>query len=60
VRSLVAFGHDCDSKVVAEGVETEQQRQTLLKFGCDRAQGFLFGRAVFPDAVPAVVNQRSR
>ena len=31
-------------KVVAEGVETEGQRQALLAVGCRHAQGFLFGR----------------
>ena len=30
--------------VVAEGVETECQRQALLAVGCPHAQGFLFGR----------------
>jgi EAL domain-containing protein (putative c-di-GMP-specific phosphodiesterase class I) len=45
---------------VAEGVETEAQRDILLRFGCEEGQGFLFGRPmssfelrelVTPDAV---------
>jgi EAL domain-containing protein (putative c-di-GMP-specific phosphodiesterase class I) len=31
-------------KVVAEGVETTQQRDLLAGMGCDDAQGFLFAR----------------
>ncbi|TIQ70471.1 MAG: EAL domain-containing protein, partial [Mesorhizobium sp.] len=33
---------------VAEGVETEADRQTLQKLGCRTAQGFLFSKAVPP------------
>jgi EAL domain-containing protein (putative c-di-GMP-specific phosphodiesterase class I) len=33
-------------KVIAEGVETEQQHQLLLKKGCDQFQGYLYGRPV--------------
>jgi EAL domain-containing protein (putative c-di-GMP-specific phosphodiesterase class I) len=32
--------------VVAEGVETEAQRDELLVLGCQRAQGWLYGRPV--------------
>ena len=32
--------------MVAEGVETEQQMMLLRGFGCERGQGYLFGRPV--------------
>jgi EAL domain-containing protein (putative c-di-GMP-specific phosphodiesterase class I) len=44
VRSLVSFGHDCDSQVVAEGVETEQDADALRSLGVDYGQGWHFGR----------------
>jgi EAL domain-containing protein (putative c-di-GMP-specific phosphodiesterase class I) len=44
VRSLVAFGHDCGSLVVAEGVETEQDAAALRGLGVDYGQGWHFGR----------------
>jgi EAL domain-containing protein (putative c-di-GMP-specific phosphodiesterase class I) len=44
VRSLVAFGHDCGSQVVAEGVETEQDAAALRGLGVDFGQGWYFGR----------------
>ena len=42
--TIVALGHQMGFMVVAEGVETEEQRQILLEQGCDLAQGYLFGR----------------
>jgi EAL domain-containing protein (putative c-di-GMP-specific phosphodiesterase class I) len=38
------MAHKLGLKVIAEGIETEQQRQLLLKMGCDYGQGFLFAR----------------
>src|SRR5690349_13441425 len=40
VQSVVALGHALKMKVVAEGVETEEQRAFLEASGCDEAQGF--------------------
>ena len=44
--SIVAMGVALGLRVVAEGVEEEQQRRLLKAWGCHEAQGFLFGRAV--------------
>ncbi len=46
VRNTIVLAHDLGMSVVAEGVETEAQRQLLLELGCDYAQGFLFSRPV--------------
>jgi diguanylate cyclase (GGDEF)-like protein/PAS domain S-box-containing protein len=40
--TIVKLGHSLGLRVVAEGVETEEQRQILLAQGCDLAQGYLF------------------
>jgi EAL domain-containing protein (putative c-di-GMP-specific phosphodiesterase class I) len=58
VRAIIDLAHALEMFVVAEGVETEQQHRTLIDLGCDRAQGFLFGHADYPEAVSAVINQR--
>jgi diguanylate cyclase (GGDEF)-like protein len=47
--SIVAMGVALGLRVVAEGVEEEQQRRLLQAWGCHEAQGFLFGRAVPAD-----------
>ncbi|MBO9694665.1 MAG: EAL domain-containing protein [Sphingopyxis sp.] len=44
VRAIVGLGRSFNMPIVAEGVETEEQRQMLLDEGCPQAQGFYFGR----------------
>ena len=45
-EAMIAMAHRLGLKVVAEGVETVQQRDLLLDAGCDFAQGYLFSRPV--------------
>lgn len=42
--ATIALGHHLDLELVAEGVETEGQREHLEKLGCDVLQGFLYSR----------------
>jgi diguanylate cyclase (GGDEF)-like protein/PAS domain S-box-containing protein len=44
VRTIISMAHNLQLKVIAEGVETENQKQILLDSGCQRFQGYLFGR----------------
>jgi diguanylate cyclase (GGDEF)-like protein/PAS domain S-box-containing protein len=45
-QTVVALGHSMGLAVIAEGVETEAQRDLLLQQGCKAFQGYLFGRPV--------------
>jgi len=45
-RAIVALGANLQLRVVAEGVETDSQRRTLVELGCTLQQGWLYGRAV--------------
>lgn len=49
VRSSVEVGHSLGLSVIAEGVETADQYETIRKLGCDFAQGFVISRPVPPD-----------
>jgi EAL domain-containing protein (putative c-di-GMP-specific phosphodiesterase class I) len=44
VEAVVRLGHSLGLAVVAEGVETPLQLSRLRELGCDRGQGYLFGR----------------
>jgi len=54
-RTLVALGGALSVRVVAEGIETEAQREVLAALGCLFGQGFLFARPLAPEAVAAWV-----
>jgi EAL domain-containing protein (putative c-di-GMP-specific phosphodiesterase class I) len=41
---IIAMAHRLGHYVIAEGVEYERQRQYLLKYGCDRIQGYLISK----------------
>jgi predicted signal transduction protein with EAL and GGDEF domain len=41
VRTIITLAHNLGMAVVAEGVETEAQRQMLLRLGCEALQGYL-------------------
>jgi diguanylate cyclase (GGDEF)-like protein/PAS domain S-box-containing protein len=46
VRAIISMAHGLNLKVVAEGVETNDQLNFLLRRRCDEAQGFYFGKPV--------------
>jgi EAL domain-containing protein (putative c-di-GMP-specific phosphodiesterase class I) len=55
VTRVVEMAHDLRLRVVAEGVETEAQREFLTGAGCDFLQGFLLCPPVPAAELPAAV-----
>jgi diguanylate cyclase (GGDEF)-like protein/PAS domain S-box-containing protein len=46
VSTIISLGHALKLKVIAEGVETEEQMRLLRTLGCDETQGYLFSNPV--------------
>ncbi len=46
IRAVVALAQSLDIATIAEGVETQDERQLVAALGCTHAQGDLFGRAL--------------
>jgi len=49
VRSTIDLAHNLGLTVVAEGVESDVSMNMLVGYGCDRAQGYFFGRPCAPE-----------
>jgi EAL domain-containing protein (putative c-di-GMP-specific phosphodiesterase class I) len=46
VRATIALAQNLGLHVVAEGVESEDQRDLLRELGCDYGQGYLFAKPI--------------
>ena len=57
VDAVVSLGKSLSIDVVAEGIETRAQHDTLLALGCRYGQGFLYGRAEPADATRSLLAQ---
>ncbi|MEM8607557.1 MAG: EAL domain-containing protein [Myxococcota bacterium] len=50
-KMIIGLGQNLGLEVVAEGVETESQREYMRQNGCDIAQGYLYARPEAPDVL---------
>jgi diguanylate cyclase (GGDEF)-like protein/PAS domain S-box-containing protein len=55
--ATVALGHNLGLELVAEGVETDIQREFLTRLGCDVLQGFLYSKPLPADQIIAYLRQ---
>ena len=55
VAAIISIGHIMNFNVISEGVEEEEQLETLKEIGCDFIQGFIWGRPLPPEEAEKLV-----
>lgn len=57
VRQVIGLAHELGLKVVAEGVETEEQSQILSQFLCDSIQGFYYSKPIIEREIVSLMKK---
>ena len=55
VAAIISIGHIMGFDVISEGVEEDDQLDTLREIGCDFIQGYIWGKPLMPDAAEELV-----
>ena len=55
VQAIIDMAHALELEVIAEGVETAAQHETLRRLGCDYMQGFLFSPPITPERLEVLL-----
>ncbi|MBP7523403.1 MAG: EAL domain-containing protein [Propionivibrio sp.] len=56
IQAILGIAKSFNLRILAEGVETEIQRQTLSRLGCDEMQGYFFSRPLSATALDAFLS----
>jgi EAL domain-containing protein (putative c-di-GMP-specific phosphodiesterase class I) len=56
IQAILGIAKSFNLRILAEGVETEMQRQTLDRLGCDEMQGYLFSHPLSATALDAFLS----
>lgn len=59
VQSIISLGKMLKLHVIAEGIETDEQLQFLLQYGCQLGQGFYFSEPLSSEAIKTYMEQSS-
>jgi diguanylate cyclase (GGDEF)-like protein/PAS domain S-box-containing protein len=49
VKTMISMAQELNLEIIAEGVESEIQRDCLINMGCEKVQGFLFSEPLYPE-----------
>ncbi|HSK87276.1 MAG TPA: EAL domain-containing protein, partial [Anaerolineales bacterium] len=55
IQTILALAHDLGMKVIAEGIETDEQLSRLRSMDCEYGQGYLFTKPVDSQAIKALL-----
>ncbi len=56
-QTIINMGHTLGLKIIAEGVETEQQKSFLIENGCDYLQGYYFSKPLPAEEMESLLSQ---
>jgi len=59
-EAIIVMAHKLGIKVIAEGIETEEQRRLLVSAGCDFGQGYLFSRPISAEKLDEFLSADAR
>lgn len=59
-QAIITMANSLGMKVIAEGIETKQQRELLTNMGCDYGQGYLFSKPVSPFVIKKILTEQSK
>jgi diguanylate cyclase (GGDEF)-like protein len=59
LKAIVALGHNLGLEVIAEGVETEMEREFLVSIGYDELQGFLFSKPMKASELESYIHSQT-
>lgn len=60
VHTIIGMAHDLELKVIAEGVETQEQLQFLQRYACNEAQGFYFSSPVSGEELSKLLEKKDK
>jgi len=59
VKAIITLAHELRLRVVAEGIETQEQLSSLQRLACDEGQGYLFSRPQPAEIVEQILLENS-
>ena len=60
LEGMIALAHSLKMEVLCEGVETAEQKELLLRLGCDYMQGYYFYRALPQEEANRFLNENEK